>query len=198
VGIMANSNRNPEIVYLSPLGASEAHKNAAVLLPLLGRIDPKIATMRYLLAARKPDDTPLHAKWQHSAVLRRPNSPPIGVMLGYERAANPGDPLYEVPELHLGALALAESEQGQGFATRMLRSFTDHAVQQRHFSAIPGEIEHIGLTVSEENTRAQRLYEGFGLTVVGSDTREGQLMNIMRGSIPDIVQSPQYQYALNL
>jgi ribosomal protein S18 acetylase RimI-like enzyme len=193
---MANSN--PEIVYLSPLGASDAHKNAAALLPLLGRIDPEIATTKYLLASRTPDDTPLYAKWQHSAVLRRPNSPPIGVMLGYERAANPGDPLYEVPELHLGALALAESEQGQGFATRMLRSFTDHAVQQQHFRVIPGEIEHIGLAVPEENTRAKRLYEGFGFTVVGGDIREGRLMNVMRGSIPDIVQSPQYQYALNL
>lgn len=186
-----------EVVHLQPLGATMAFQYKDALVPLLGRVDPEIATQEYLLAARKPNGTPLYAKWHHSAILHREQTP-IGVMIGYERPATHGDPLYENAELHLGILAVAETEEGHGFATRMVRSFTDHAIHEGRFRAISGAIEYIGLTVPDENENASRLYKGFGLTVVGSEIRSGTLMNIMRAPIQDIVASERYQYAATL
>lgn len=158
------------------------------LLEPFGR--PSVSGEQYLLAEALPSGTPLYGKWDHSLIAYQGNDV-VGLALTYERPSGP-PPLYTWNEMHLGVLATRDDMQGKGVGSSLLRHLVDQVLNRPTYIYLEGPVDHLGLSVNEDNVGARRLYERFGFQDVEVRNPDTDAAHIMRATLPALAESPGY------
>ncbi len=173
-------------LHLRPLTREFAEIEADRLAELAALIPGVDYTTDDILAESKSDGRVLAGKWDHSFVLCD-NDRPVGLVMGYERAAEENDQ-YPKPTLYMSELAVDPEYRGGGCATVLVRAFLARALNDGALKHLDNAELAYSLQTNEAewNESVRRLYERFGFIVSGRKQYPNRADVIMQAAAIDV------------
>ncbi len=156
------------------LSEPEARQHSSRLVELANLI-PKVGySADGLLQDRRSDGREMKNRWHHTYVLTE-NDEIVGMIIGYERAAEENDQ-YPTLSLYMSELAVDSEKRKQGYATMLIKRYLTDAAR--------AGIENYTLqtNAAEWNEPVRKFYERFGFRVDGTKTYQNRTDVIMRAS----------------